>query len=371
MSLVSTKPIVPFVELGKHDNDVAGGKGANLGELARAGFPVPDGFVITADAYLDAMAVGGVRDVLRSRVIALDADDRALASMADDLTAAVRRAGVPDALGRAIIAAYHALDPTDQRPAVAVRSSATAEDTAGTSFAGMNRTFTNVIGDAAVLSRVLDCWASLYGARVLAYRSSRRIESEPAIAVIVQKMLAVESSGVCFTVDPSTSDPRRIVIEAALGQGEVVVGGQIEPDTYTVDKESLTISGRRIGLQTHQIVRGPDGSDVRRELSERDAGLVKLRDEQIIAVAELARRIETHYGEPQDIEFAFTSDGLFVVQSRPITTLGAEIKQLEQICLGPLLNFLRRFLRHVGGDERIAAARSRPRAGVNPERAVR
>jgi pyruvate,water dikinase len=297
---------------------VAGGKGANLGELAHAKLPVPDGFVVTADAYLEAIDASGVRPLISQKLAGIDpTDTAALESMSADIAYLVRGSSVPPDLRAEIIAAYHALGAGP----VAVRSSATSEDTAGASFAGMNRTFTNVRGDAELVAAVVECWVSLFGARSLAYRATKQLTDEPAIAVVVQRMVQSDRSGVAFTVDPTTGNRAHIVVEAAIGLGEVVVSGQVEPDTYVVAKDDLRIVEARVGVQSHAIVRN-DVGEARVELSADEARRRKLTDEQVRAVAELARRVEEHYGQPQDLEWCFEDDRLFIVQSRPITTLG-------------------------------------------------
>ncbi|MCB1258847.1 MAG: PEP/pyruvate-binding domain-containing protein, partial [Acidimicrobiales bacterium] len=221
-----------------------GGKGANLGELTRGGFPVPPGFVITADAFTAAMDAGGVRDELRTLAAEVDpSDTAAFAEACATLRRHVGEAGIPDDLAAEIRTAYEQLG----RPLVAVRSSATGEDSADTSFAGMNETFTDVLGDDDLLAKVVACWQSVYGDRVVAYRLAQGVDREPAIAVVVQQMVASERSGVMFSADPSTGDRTHVVIEAALGLGEVVVGGLVEPDTYVVDKGTGRIVSTRVG----------------------------------------------------------------------------------------------------------------------------
>lgn len=225
-----------FDELGKADTATAGGKGANLGELTRAGAPVPPGFVVTAAGYLSAMEQGGVRDQLRAtfdQARAAADDPTVLSELSERLRSLVRKAGVPAGVRDEVLAAYRRLGAD---VAVAVRSSATAEDTAGTSFAGMHQTFANVVSDQAVLERLVDCWTSLYGERVIAYRASQGLAEEPAIAVVVQRLVDSERAGVLFSADPSTGDTGRVVVEAAFGLGEVVVSGQVEPDTYVLSK---------------------------------------------------------------------------------------------------------------------------------------
>jgi pyruvate,water dikinase len=321
-------------ELGRDDTAIAGGKGANLGELARAGFPVPPGFVITAQAYLAAMEAAGVRTDVRNTARSADADTpHALHASACILRGLVRRAGVPPSLRALIVAAYARLGP--QAP-VAVRSSATTEDTAGSSFAGMNASFTNVRGDDAVVAAVVRCWMSCFGERVIAYRASHHLEDEPAIAVVVQRMVDADRAGVLFTSEPTTGDPSHLVIEAAFGLGEVVVSGQVEPDTYTVSKgEPVTISAR-VGRKRHQIVRAPDGSERRVALSDEEARRRVLSDEEIGRLRAAALAIEAHYGAPQDVEWALERGALFIVQSRPITTLGEAAPRSGEILVSGL-----------------------------------
>jgi pyruvate,water dikinase len=215
------RPIAWFEDLTQNDAGIAGGEGANLGELVHAGLPVPPGFVVTAQAYLAAMERAGVRRTLVERAarIAVDSPPDLLRG-ARELRGLVGEAGVPDELRREILAAYHRLG---DNVAVAVRSSATSEDAAGASFAGMNESFTNLNGDAALVEHIVRCWASIWGERVIAYRKGQRIEEEPAIAVVVQRMVDAEAAGVLFTVDPAGGDDCHMVIEAAFGLGEVVV----------------------------------------------------------------------------------------------------------------------------------------------------
>lgn len=309
-----------FDELSKTDTEVAGGKGANLGELQRAGLPVPPGFVVVAEAYLTALDEAGIRESVRDRVGRVDpADTAALDALSHDMTRAIRRESLPSDVRDQVFAAYEKLG--EGNPVrVAVRSSATSEDTAGASFAGMNRTFTNVAGEADLLRAIVGCWASLFGARALSYRATKRLTEEPAIAVVVQRMVDADRAGVAFTADPSSGDRGVVIIEAALGLGEVVVSGQVEPDTYVVAKPSLDLREERVGHQSFQLRRTPSGEE-RMNLTAEIGNARKLSHAQVRAVAELAVRTEQHYGEPQDLEWCFAGDELFIVQSRPITTL--------------------------------------------------
>lgn len=315
----TTAPIAWFEDISKADVARVGGKGANLGELTRAGQPVPPGFVVTAAAYLDALERSGLRERLRQRVAEADLDDPdSLTAAATELQALVRTVAVPDDLRTAVLEAYRHLG---EGP-VAVRSSATAEDSASTSFAGMNATFTHVRGGEDLLHHVVECWASLWSARVVAYRATQRLEDEPAIAVVVQRMVNSRASGVMFTADPATGDRDTMVIEAAYGLGEVVVGGQVEPDTYTVLKDGPRILRIHVGTKAEQIVRGDDGRDLRLPVPPEQQARRVLDDEEVLALARRGMEIERHYGAPQDTEFAVEGDEVFLVQSRPITTLG-------------------------------------------------
>jgi len=315
-----------FGELGKNDTDVAGGKGANLGELTRAGLPVPSGFVVTAQAYLDSLDRSGLREEIAEAFRAALAVSQSpeLPAACERIQALVRKAGVADDIRAEIEAAYHQLGDAAE---VAVRSSATSEDTAGTSFAGMNATYTNTLGVHDVMTRLVDCWASLFGPRVVAYRASTGLGEEPAIAVVVQLMVDSARSGVAFTADPSTGDRGRIVIEGAYGLGEVVVSGAVEPDTYIVAKEGPRLLHARTGHQTHKIVRGPDGRDMRIDLDPQTGASRVLTDDETIDLARLALRVEEHYGSPQDMEWAIADGQTWLVQSRPITTLDEEPAQ--------------------------------------------
>jgi pyruvate,water dikinase len=309
-----------FDELGCHDTETVGGKGANLGEMTRAGFPVPSGFVVTAAAYLEAMEAAGIRARLRELASGSpDEPPEVLAERSATLAEMVRQVQIGPELRSELLDAYHRL-VEGHGAQVAVRSSATSEDTAGASFAGMNKTFTNVATDDEVVEKLVECWASLFGARSLAYRAARAMDEEPAIAVVVQRMVDVDRSGVVFTVDPSGPRPERMVIEAVLGQGEVLVSGQVEPDTYVWDKDADRLVSSRVGLQSHSIVRGASGADEEVRLAATGEAR-KLTDEQVAEVAHLAEAVERHYGVPQDIEFAYGPEGLVLVQSRPITTL--------------------------------------------------
>jgi pyruvate,water dikinase len=275
--------------------------------------------VVTGEAYLDAMRRAGVREALQQRVSEVDIDSpEELGRAAAELADLVRSAGMPTEVHDALLAAY---DGLGNQPRVAVRSSATAEDTASTSFAGMNETFTNVQGADELVGRVVDCWASLWSPRVVAYRASQELREEPVIAVVVQEMVDSEASGVMFTADPATGDRGTIVVEAAFGLGEVVVGGQVEPDTYVLSKDGPRVTRIHLGIKAEKIVRGPDGHDLRLQVPPAEQAGRVLADDVLLELAGMAATIEAHYGCPQDVEFARAGGRTWIVQSRPITTL--------------------------------------------------
>ncbi|MEV0067935.1 MULTISPECIES: phosphoenolpyruvate synthase [unclassified Amycolatopsis] len=303
------------------DAEVAGGKGANLGELIAAGFPVPPGFVITRDGYRAALETAGVRaeiaDVHAKALTNVD-DAAALAETCERLRVLVRSAGLTTELAEAVSTAYRELGDS---VTVAVRSSATGEDGAEASFAGMNASFTNVVDESTLAQRVVDCWASLFSPRVVSYRASRGYAAEPAIAVVVQQMIPADRAGVIFTADPRTAERDQVVIEAVFGQGEAIVSGAVEPDTYVVAKQDLRVLSARIGTQSLKIIPEVGGGDVTIPLSAQAGGRRVLDDATVLELARLASRVEDHYGVPQDVEFAIEDHRTWLVQSRPITAL--------------------------------------------------
>jgi pyruvate, water dikinase len=308
-----------FDQIRLTDTPLVGGKGANLGELTAGHLPVPPGFVITSDAYRYAVATAGIAEKLSAMVAGVDANrTQDLNVVADEAQGLIRSVTLPPDLVSTILEAYHRLDDNQ---VVAVRSSGTSEDAGDTSFAGMNSTFTNVVGDDELLTRVVDCWASLYGGRVISYRATRDITATPEMGVIVQAMIASERSGVMFTADPSNGDTGTIVIDAAFGQGEVVVSGQVETDMYVLDKTGPHLLSARVGTKAFQIVRGPDGKDAQVTLSDVEARRRVLTDDEAIELARLGLAVEAHYGSPQDTEWAIADGHQYLVQSRPITTL--------------------------------------------------
>ena len=297
----------------------AGGKGMNLARLALAGFPVPGGFIVVTDAYRAFVAANGLSDRILEAVNAAPVDDPAALEAASQVIRARFAAGaLPAGLADALSDAYVDLG----RPAVAVRSSATAEDLPDMSFAGQQDTFLNVIGEEALLRAVVDCWSSLWTARAIAYRARNGIpHDDVALAVVVQTMVPSEASGVLFTANPLTGRRGEAVIDATLGLGEALVGGQVEPDNYVVDTAGGRIVSKTLGAKA-VAVRGQAGGGTvttREDAGERQA----LPDAAILELARLGAQVEAQLygGQPQDIEWAWADGKLTLLQSRAITSL--------------------------------------------------
>ena len=300
----------------------AGGKAANLGELLRAGLPVPAGFCVTTKAYREAMATAGLEQVHRGIAATAPDDLSALARLAATARGLAMGAVVPAEIADAIVASYAALG-TDVP--VAVRSSATAEDLPFASFAGQQDTFLNVVGAEAVLAAVRRCWASLWTDRAVSYRATHGISpSAVALAVVVQRMVDAAVAGVLFTANPVTGKRHEAVIDASPGLGEAVVSGAVNPDHFVVDGATRKILERRIGSKAVAIRPRPGGGT---ERIDQAGGLPAqalpcLTDGELGALELLGRRAEVHFGSPQDLEWAIDQAGTaWLTQSRPITTL--------------------------------------------------
>ncbi len=304
----------------------AGGKGANLVALARAGFEVPPGFIVTTDAYRAFVQA----NLLSSRILALagnakTGDLSAIENASAEIRALFQEGIVPEDVAADIALAYRGLDhqssddPTAESP-VAVRSSATAEDLPGLAFAGQQDTYLYVVGAPSVLEAVKKCWGSLWTARAMTYRARNNIPPEGiALAVVVQTMVPAESSGVLFTANPVTGRRDEMVIDASFGLGEAIVAGQADPDRYVVNGGTWEIAERTLGAKAVAVVpRRDQGTEsVRADRSREQA----LPDAQILELAKTARRVADHFGAPQDIEWAWAHGRLYLLQSRPITSL--------------------------------------------------
>jgi pyruvate,water dikinase len=335
----------PFAEIGREDVALVGGKGANLGEMSRTGLPVPPGFVLTVAGYARFLEHNGLSEKIGRLIEHLDVDDTdALQRTASTIHESMLNGQLPGDVRDAVLGAYHELCLSGEtEPLVAVRSSATAEDTGDFSFAGMFESFLNVKGEASLLDRVRACWASTFGARVLFYRVKRGFPVEMPVAVIVQRLIKSEKSGVMFTADPATHDRNRIVIEAAWGFGEVVVGGQLVPDRYVLEKSSLRVLESRVNEKDFLLTRDPNtGSMISVNLAGDPRALARvLTDEELRTLGELAKTTEEHYGFPQDLEFAIEGASIFLTQTRPITTLGTAPSPAAPVARQPVQPLLR------------------------------
>ncbi len=301
--------------------EVVGGKGRSLARMTRAGFAVPGGFLVTASAYRQFV---GEND-LQARILKLARpelrDARAsFESAASDIGQLFADASVPAAIVDDIAAAHGSLPGTS---ALAVRSSANAEDLPDLSFAGQQETYLNVTGVEAVVHAVKDCWASLWTERAIAYRHQNGIEQDTvAMAVVAQVMVPSEVSGILFTANPATGERAEMIVNASFGLGEAVVGGHVTPDTYIVDRETLKTRETVIGPKEQQIVSDGDQGTRIIDIPQGERGKSSLSDDMIAELASTALKIETLYdGLPQDIEWAISDGKLWLLQSRPITNL--------------------------------------------------
>jgi len=335
-----TKNILWFSEVGKNDGATVGGKGGNLGEMYNAGLPVPNGYILTAQAYFKFLEASGVKDDIEKILKDFDPEDtKDLQKRAAQSQKIIQEAKMPENIKQEIIENYHELKKVTKSDKlyVAVRSSATAEDLAGASFAGQQATYLNVIGDEEVVKAVQKCWASLFEARTIYYRQEKGFgQLEVGIAVPIQKMVNSEKAGVMFTIDPTNNDLNHISIEAAFGLGEVVVLGAQTPDRYLVDKKTLEVTEKEINSQDWMLTRESGASDTDNTndlekhsvpVPEEKKKAQKLTDAEILELAKLALKIEEHYGKPQDTEWAIEAGKVYMVQSRPVTTLGEAQKQ--------------------------------------------
>jgi len=317
-----------FKEIDKDDLPLVGGKGANLGEMTKAGFPVPNGFAITVpayDAFLEENAIAKEIAKIIKTINVTSTDE--LANAANKIQRKIKTSTIPEAVSKDIIRFYKKLSGPFKSALVAVRSSATAEDLPNASFAGQQATFLNIKGEANLINYTRECWASLFTGRAIFYREQNKISHDKVkISVIVQKMIQSEVSGVMFSQDPITNEKDRIIIEAIWGLGELIVQGTVVPDHYVVQKETFDILSKQIADQSVQLIK-VKGTTVETAVPENKKHLVKISDRDIIAVAKLGDRLQKHYYFPQDVEWAKEKGKIYLVQTRPITT----IKKQEEI----------------------------------------
>lgn len=324
-----------FEELKKEDVDIAGGKGANLGELTQAGIPVPPGFVITSATYQKFMDETGITQEIMDILDALDVNNnKELQESARKIKKVITETEIPDEITNLIIEAYNALCHRigKEDAFVAVRSSATAEDLPEASFAGQQDTYLNVKGPEDMIKYVRKCWASLFEARAIFYREENNFDhSKVYIAVVVQEMVDAEKAGVMFTVHPSTGE-EKILIEGAWGLGEGVVSGTVTPDTYWMDKATGKILEKQISeKKTMFQKKSEDGQTVQAPVPEDLKNKRVLSDEELARLVVLGKKIQEHYQFPQDTEWAIENGKIFMLQSRPVTTLDMGTAQGETL----------------------------------------
>jgi len=310
------------------DLGTVGGKAASLGELTGAGLPVPPGFVVTAGTYRTFIEEAGIDEELFSAVDVDSEDSEALEAAHERAHELIVETEVPENVREEIIEAYRSMG--DGKTFVAVRSSATAEDLPDASFAGQQETFLNVTEENLV-DRVQECWASLFSQRAIYYRNQKGFpHDEVDIAVVVQTMVDAEKSGVMFTSHPSTGDPR-IIIEAAWGLGEAVVSGAVSPDNYVVDRTTGEVEQETVATKKVMHVKDDEtGETVEREVPEDKRDQRVLEQAEIDRLIELGRKVEDHYGDPQDVEWAVAGGEVYMLQSRPITTIDDGASESER-----------------------------------------
>lgn len=324
------KHILWFDQADKNDIPLVGGKGANLGEMTKAGIPVPPGFIVTSAAYYDFIEHNKLKHKIRDLMHQVDVENSKLLNEASKLIKrAIIASQIPSEVADQIRKSYKKMGG-GKDILVAVRSSATAEDLPDASFAGQQETYLNISSEEAVLNHVRMCWASLFEARAIYYREQKKFDHfRVGIAVPVQKMVQSDVSGVMFTLDPLTNQKDKVIIEAIYGLGELIVQGEVNPDHYEVSKKFTSILVKQKAKQDRQMIRvGTETKIIKISLAYQ--GRQKLPDEKIRELAKLGERIERHYFFPQDIEWAMQDDKLYIVQTRPITTIKEVAKNTTQ-----------------------------------------
>jgi pyruvate,water dikinase len=320
--------ILFFKEIDKNDTNIVGGKCANLGEMTKAGFPVPNGFAITIAAYDTFLKENKLIDRIYDFLKTIDVDDPAqLDNASKKVQKMVITGSISSRVAHEVINSYKKLSGRFKNALVAVRTSATAEDMPDSSFAGMGTTLLNIRGEANLLNAVRECWASLFTGRSIYYRVINKIPHEKVkISVAVMKMVASEVSGVMFSIEPVKNDKDRIVIESVWGLGELIVQGSVVPDTYIVQKDTFAILSKEISDQAVQLVRVKSGENKEIEVPKRIRQNQKITDKDIVELAKLADKLQKHYFFPQDAEWAKEKGKLYLIQTRPITSIAQTAK---------------------------------------------
>ncbi|MFC1710039.1 phosphoenolpyruvate synthase [Patescibacteria group bacterium] len=326
---MTARPLtVKFNQIDKHDLPLVGGKGANLGEMVKAGFPVPGGFAITIHAYDDFLAENEIKEKIDEIIKNTDVNDPAqLQDASGRIKSIVKRSHIPKEVINDVTRAYNSLSGRLSKALVAVRSSATAEDLPEASFAGQQATYLNIKGNSNLLEAVRNCWASLFTSRAIFYREQNKIQHDQVkISVIVQKMIQSEVSGVMFSIDPVTNEKDRVVIEAVWGLGELIVQGSVVPDRYTVQKETNTLLSKQISDQKIQL-KMIKGATKEYDVPKKLIGVQKITDEEASELAKYAQKLQKHYYFPQDIEWGKEGSKIYILQTRPVTTTKSKKKK--------------------------------------------
>jgi pyruvate, water dikinase len=309
---------------GVSDSDIAlvGGKAGKLGELVRHGLPVPPGIVITTDAYAAFVDATELKQIIPEALASIDpAKPQSVEAAADRIRSAFESEPFPPAVRSEIAAAYEGFVRQHAARFSAVRSSATAEDLEGASFAGLQETYLNVEGTESVLVAVRKCWGSLFTPRVLVYRQAKGFDhASVRLAVLIQKMVDATVSGILFTRDPNTGE-NHMIVEAGWGLGEAIVGGEVTPDHYVIDGATQKIVHKQISEQRVRIVRAEGGGNRREDVPAADRSRQKLPDQRLARLVSLARLIESNYRRPMDVEWCGDAEALYIVQARPVTTI--------------------------------------------------
>jgi phosphoenolpyruvate synthase/pyruvate phosphate dikinase len=307
-----------FKQLSKLDTQIAGGKGASLGEMTNAGIPVPPGFVVLSKAFEQFLAKTDLNVEIEAILRAVDNQKiHTVENASEKIQLLILEAKMPEDIGKEIQKNFKKLNAK----LVAVRSSATAEDGAQAAWAGQLESYLNTT-QKTLLENVQKCWASLFTPRAIFYRFEKKLHKQKiSVAVVIQKMIQSEISGIAFSVHPVTEDYNQLIVEAGLGLGEAIVSGSITPDAYVVSKSSREIMDINISEQARGLFRRESGGNVWQDISKKEGANQKLTQKQILELSDLIVKIENHYGFPVDIEWAFENEKFYIVQSRPITTL--------------------------------------------------
>lgn len=342
--MMQKKQVVWFEEVDKHDVGLVGGKGANLGEMIQAHLPIPYGFIVTSHAYFEFIKEAMLERRIPQLLSMINYDNpHELQQVSSHIRELILQAPISKKIINTIFEYYSELPIKEEKfmhknpsllslslkkihsvyhpPLVAVRSSATAEDLPQASFAGQQETYLNVRGESHLIQKIKQCWSSLFTERAIFYRNQNHFDHlKVGLAAVVQRMIQSEKSGIAFSIDPITNDKSKIIIEAIFGLGEYIVGGKVTPDHYEINKQSLVILKKEIKTQPVQLIKkGTENKEA--HVSSDLKSAQKISDEEIVSVTLLVKEIENHYFFPQDIEWAIEGKRVFIVQSRPITTI--------------------------------------------------